>query len=237
MIQLILEPADMQPAYNKLPYAAFVDHYTTHRKKALIPLIGILVAVILISGGTINFLLFRTISETDISTPNILETKKDEEIKNIKKQEEVIPTSESNVTATVEPIDTSYQTSEPAPQPITQSILRSVPQVPSLPAPQSNPAPEPQSNYSYKDDYIFPSDREYITFEFLSTLSKDQIALIRNEIYARHGYIFQTDKYINYFSQKSWYVPNPNFSESLFNEIEKANKDTIVSYETEMGWR
>lgn len=87
------------------------------------------------------------------------------------------------------------------------------------------------------DEYIFPSDREYLTTEMLDELSKDELALLRNEIYARHGYVFNLEEYKTYFNRKSWYRPNEYFDESMFNAIEKANKDLIVEYEIEKGWR
>jgi len=88
-----------------------------------------------------------------------------------------------------------------------------------------------------KDSYLFESDKYYISDYDLYGKTKDEVALIRNEIYARHGYIFSTPEYAEYFSQKSWYTPNPNFSEALFNNIEKANKEFLVQYEIDRGWR
>ena len=85
--------------------------------------------------------------------------------------------------------------------------------------------------------YLFPSDTQYITDSYLDTLSKDDIFFIRNEIYARHGYIFKTEPFKTYFSNKYWYTPNPNFNENMFNSIEKTNKERIVNYEKRMGWR
>ena len=64
------------------------------------------------------------------------------------------------------------------------------------------------ATYSYKDNYfIIPdsSDR-YLTEYDLSGLTKDQLEIARNEIYARHGYQFQQQKMINYFNNQSWYV-------------------------------
>lgn len=90
---------------------------------------------------------------------------------------------------------------------------------------------------SSDSDYLFDSDTRYITERDLRYCSQDKIALIRNEIYARHGYIFQREPYKSYFAAKSWYIPNPDFSEALFNSIEKYNKDYIVEYEKRMGWR
>ncbi len=89
----------------------------------------------------------------------------------------------------------------------------------------------------HDDDYLFPSDTKYISHEYLDNLTRDEVALIRNEIYARHGYIFSSEPYKSYFNEKDWYYPNPSFSDSDFNAIEKANKDFIVKYESEMGWR
>jgi len=88
-----------------------------------------------------------------------------------------------------------------------------------------------------EQEYLFPSDSEYITEYDLRYKTKEEVALIRNEIYARHGYIFKSETYQSYFESKDWYKPNPYFNESSFNEIEKSNKDFIVEYEKSMGWR
>lgn len=92
------------------------------------------------------------------------------------------------------------------------------------------------------EDYLYPTDSEYITEQELSLMSKEEVALIRNEIYARHGYTFSTPFYAEYFSGKDWYVPDPLLTdgaeaEKYFNEYERENKNTIVKYEQKMGWR
>jgi hypothetical protein len=86
------------------------------------------------------------------------------------------------------------------------------------------------------DDYIFPSNRKYISESQLQHYSKDEVALIRNEIYARHGYVFKRKDYQNYFASKPWYKVNSKFSENLFNVIEKENIKIIRAYEKYMGW-
>lgn len=95
----------------------------------------------------------------------------------------------------------------------------------------------PQQSAPVASDYIFPSDTQYITESDLSWRTKDEIVLMRNEIYARHGYIFNMEKFKAYFGAKSWYSPNPNFSTKMFNKIEQANIDFIVKYEKKMGWK
>ncbi len=94
-----------------------------------------------------------------------------------------------------------------------------------------------EEEMSKEEDYLFPSDQKLITAEDLYGMSKEQVALIRNEIYARHGYIFQSEVYQEYFGQKDWYQPDPNFTADSLNAIETANKDFLVKYETDMGWR
>lgn len=85
--------------------------------------------------------------------------------------------------------------------------------------------------------YFFPSDRVYITESDLYGKTKSEVAFMRNEIYARHGYIFKTEPYKTYFPQQDWYEPNPYFNENSFNTVEKANKNFLVKYEQYMGWR
>ena len=98
-----------------------------------------------------------------------------------------------------------------------------------------NNTPVP-SNNNTNQYYLFPSNTNYITESFLNGCSKEEVALIRNEIYARHGYVFNRKEYKDYFGSMSWYRPNPNFSENLFNNIEKENIKRIRAYEKKRGW-
>ncbi len=85
------------------------------------------------------------------------------------------------------------------------------------------------------NDYILPdSDKKYLSAEDIKNLSKDELAIARNEIFARHGYVFKMEEYKNYFKSKTWYKENPLFSvsESELNEYEKANINLIKSYES-----
>ena len=84
------------------------------------------------------------------------------------------------------------------------------------------------------NDYILSdSDKKYLSAEDVKNLSKDELAIARNEIFARHGYVFKMEEYKNYFEGKTWYKENPSFSgsESELNEYEKANINLIKSYE------
>ncbi len=88
----------------------------------------------------------------------------------------------------------------------------------------------PPSDFS--SEYIFPeSDYVRLTMSELELLTPKQLRLARNEIYARHGYIFESDDLRIYFSKKSWYFPNPNYNSSLLNSIEKYNVKLIQDRE------
>lgn len=102
---------------------------------------------------------------------------------------------------------------------------------------EDNNKDEVEGISSDKTDYLFPSDQKLITETDLEGLTAEEVALIRNEIYARHGYIFQNEVYREYFGEKDWYTPDPNFTVDSLNAVETANKDFLVKYESDMGWR
>ena len=78
-----------------------------------------------------------------------------------------------------------------------------------------------------EQDYIFwDSNNRYLTDADVAGLSLQQLNYARNEIYARRGYIFQSQELRNYFESKHWYygtIASGQFSTSVFNEYEQAN--------------
>lgn len=72
-------------------------------------------------------------------------------------------------------------------------------------------------------DYILSaSNQRVMNDQDMASLSKGQLRLARNEIYARHGYIFKSKDLQKYFASKSWYHPDPAFKGAL-SEVEKQN--------------
>lgn len=103
-----------------------------------------------------------------------------------------------------------------------------------------NSTTAPYSSSVSSVGYLFPSDSVYITESDLLGKTQSEVRLILNEIYARNGYIFNTDTYRRYFEAQSWYrgtTTSQQEAESRFNSIERANKNFIVSYEQSRGWR
>ncbi len=71
-----------------------------------------------------------------------------------------------------------------------------------------------------------------ITEELLSGLFTEDLRLLRNEIYARHGRIFKTKDLNEYFVQQSWYKPDANYTDSQLSQIEQDNLKVIKEAET-----
>ena len=64
--------------------------------------------------------------------------------------------------------------------------------------------------------------------------SYKDLEILRNMIYAIHGYIFKRNDLYNFFSQYSWYHPNTrdmNVAYSRMSDIEKYNIAFIKRYE------
>jgi hypothetical protein len=65
----------------------------------------------------------------------------------------------------------------------------------------------------------------------LEKYTKDDLAIMRNEIYARHGYIFNDNKFKSYFIEKEWYKPYYVDVSFMLSIIENRNIELIKSYE------
>ena len=70
-----------------------------------------------------------------------------------------------------------------------------------------------------------------LTDSDLTNLSKGVLRLMRNAIYARHGRTFNSYDLQRFFNNKTWYKPNPNYSDDLLTDIDKHNIELIQKYE------
>lgn len=80
------------------------------------------------------------------------------------------------------------------------------------------------------------SSTRYLTVNDLSGLSNAELRIMRNEIFARNGYVFKTEAMSNYFNRIDWYrkIDKLNVNDdgsSLLTDIEKANIKIIQKYE------
>ena len=82
---------------------------------------------------------------------------------------------------------------------------------------------------------LFETDKKYYTKEEFENEPMLVIHLAKNEIYARHGYIFANEDLYNYFMGCIWYSPTyegTDFDDSVFNEYEKANLEILADLDT-----
>ena len=93
---------------------------------------------------------------------------------------------------------------------------------------------EKSSNRYEKADHLSYTTTIKYTEQDLSLLDSYGLKITRNEIYARHGRKFVTQRIADYFNSKSWYkgtVEPEDFSTSVFNDYEIQNIELIQSYE------
>ena len=82
---------------------------------------------------------------------------------------------------------------------------------------------------------LFETDKRYYTKEEFESEPMLVIHLAKNEIYARHGYIFRNEDLYNYFMGCIWYSPtcdSADFDDNIFNEYEKANLEILSDLDT-----
>ncbi len=70
-----------------------------------------------------------------------------------------------------------------------------------------------------------------VTDDTLGALFAEDLRVLRNEIYARHGRIFKDKTLQKYFESQSWYKANPEFTDDQLNEIESQNLAKIKEAE------
>ena len=103
------------------------------------------------------------------------------------------------------------------------------------PVPTPTPSPKPTEKPA-SGGYILPdSATRRLTQADVADLTWEQCCLARNEIFARHGRIFQTPQIAAYFEAQSWYhgtVPGASFDNNSLTPTERANADFLADYET-----
>ena len=67
--------------------------------------------------------------------------------------------------------------------------------------------------------------------ETLGDMFAEDLRVLRNELYARHGRIFKDAELQKYFESQPWYKANPDFKDEQLNAIEASNLAKIRSAE------
>ena len=86
---------------------------------------------------------------------------------------------------------------------------------------------------------LAPGDMELfenrlISAQMLHGLSLNELRLLRNEVYARHGRQFSAEWLQQYFWGQPWYQVDPSFKDEELTGPDKQNVETIVAYENKI---
>ena len=103
---------------------------------------------------------------------------------------------------------------------------------------EKDPVENPENVVDVEPDYLLPdSSKRRLTEKEIQHLSHEELCFARNEIYARHGWIFSVPELKAYFESKSWYhgtVLPAEFDASVLSAIELDNLELISNYEDRM---
>jgi hypothetical protein len=79
--------------------------------------------------------------------------------------------------------------------------------------------------------YELNASNKLLTKKEVENLKKGDLLLIRNTIYARHGYSFKNRPLRVFFDAQNWYIPVHADIKSDFTKIEKKNIELLLRYE------
>ena len=89
--------------------------------------------------------------------------------------------------------------------------------------------------YTYDAYYIIPdSNVRKLTEDELWGFTRETLRYIRNELLARHGYAFTTDKFYEYFNAKPWYIAGGYNEDSKLTSLEWDNITLVKKVEKAM---
>jgi|GEM_PF-4803776 len=101
------------------------------------------------------------------------------------------------------------------------------------PAPTPSPTPEAGT----LGDFILAGKQRAYSYWELDAYTQDEVALIRNGMYALSGKIFTKKENQAYFSQFGWYTPVSENVDRDLNAYQRANIELCARYEKDRGWR
>lgn len=211
--QKVLMP--VPPASVRQPVQRVSVPKSAGRSKSTVNLIPVIAAgILLIAVAAVGYFLWPKRSDAPSEDDEVIETMVDSVVEG-----EPTVSDDEGYSAPAEP-EEKPEESEPIKEP--------------EPAEESEPEEE-------VSQYFLPtSSSEYLTMSDLEGFSQDDCRMARNELYARHGRRFDDPNLQAYFDALDWYegtIAPSDFDESVMNEYEIANRDLIVQYEKDMGYR
>lgn len=98
---------------------------------------------------------------------------------------------------------------------------------------------EEENEAWFEEEYLTTTEKvveinastDVLTKDIVENLKKSDIFILRNSIYARHGYSFKNRQLRSYFEMHDWYMPVFNDVTKDFTKIELENIDLLLLYE------
>ncbi|TDQ11416.1 YARHG domain-containing protein [Pedobacter metabolipauper] len=77
----------------------------------------------------------------------------------------------------------------------------------------------------------YNASADLLTKDQVANMKKADLFIIRNTIYARHGYSYKDQQLRAYFDMQPWYIPVSTNVKSQFTDLEKKNIALLLRYE------
>lgn len=89
-----------------------------------------------------------------------------------------------------------------------------------------------QEKYRMATDAIFKlnASKQKLTEAELKNLRKIDLEIIKNSIYARHGYSFKKETFRRFFEETPWYIPISNDVQHDLSSVEKENVELLSRF-------
>jgi len=82
-----------------------------------------------------------------------------------------------------------------------------------------------------EDVYKYNASTDILTTSQVANLKKPDIFILRNSIFARHGYSFKKQPLRVFFDHQPWYIPVSTDVRSYLTPLEKKNLELLLRYE------
>jgi YARHG domain len=202
-----------QPAQQQPPSFAPAQPQPVPPRQGVNPaVVYVMVALLalLVGGGVVALLLRPGTKEETSSSPSAPKT------------DPLTTASGEPATKEQQALPSTGNLSSPAPSPVDR------------PRPQPSPAAAMPGHEGVPGNYPEASTRNLDGSE-LAAKSCYELKIMRNEIYARHGYIFKTADMRAYFSRQNWYRPLAADVSGQLSGVERRNTQLIQQYESGKG--
>ena len=207
------------------------ESFEEEKGKGKFPLI---IIFILLAAALILFLLmndgirkrlFGEPAVEDINQEETIEEEAETEIEVVNQGERTEEPEEEKEIKEEEPQEAEPEEAEPEEEP--QEEPEEVPAEPAREEPR-------EEQVVTTNGQVFPdSSSRYLSDGEIGRLGLSQTQDAINEIYARHGYIFNTESYRKYYENLSWYhgtIPSDQFDDSIFNDYEYENVERLGAH-------